>query len=50
LATGFWDSPDQLVAVRQGDARFEPSMNSQHRTERRALWTRAVERAKGWDA
>jgi glycerol kinase len=50
LATSFWDSPDQLVTVRQGDTRFAPAMSSHHRAERRALWTRAVERAKGWDA
>ena len=50
LATSFWETPDQLVAVRHGDTRFEPAMSSQSRAERRALWSRAVERAKSWDA
>jgi glycerol kinase len=50
LATSFWETPDQLVTVRQGDSRFEPTMRPEHRAERRALWSRAVERAKGWDA
>ena len=50
LATSFWDSPGQLINVRQGDTRFVPAMSPHHRAERRALWTRAVDRAKGWDA
>jgi len=48
LATGFWPSPDALRAGRQGDKRFEPQMAEKDRAERRALWSKAVERAKGW--
>jgi len=50
LATGFWESPAELLAKREGDTRFEPAMRPEEREERRALWSRAVERAKGWDA
>ena len=48
LATGFWGSPDELRAGRQGDVRFEPRMSAEERTERRARWRRAVERSKNW--
>ena len=48
LAVGFWASPDELRALRQGDVRFEPRMDAAERTRRRALWQRAVERAKNW--
>ena len=48
LATGFWAGPEELRAKRQGDVRFEPRMDASERAERRGLWRRAVERAKGW--
>ncbi len=48
LATGFWANPEELRARRQGDERFEPRMDASERAERRGLWQRAVERAKGW--
>jgi len=48
LATGFWDSPEQLQSVRHGDTRFEPKMSDGERSERRALWNRAVGRARNW--
>jgi glycerol kinase len=48
LATGFWAGPEELRAKRQGDVRFEPRMGAAERAERRGLWRRAVERAKGW--
>jgi glycerol kinase len=50
LATGFWASPHELREKREGDVRFEPRMNAEERTERRARWQRAVERTKGWSA
>jgi glycerol kinase len=49
LATGFWANPQDLRAKRHGDVRFEPRMDASERAERRGLWRRAVERAKGWD-
>ena len=48
LATGFWAGPEELREKRQGDVRFEPRMYAAERAERRGLWRRAVERAKGW--
>jgi glycerol kinase len=48
LATGFWGSPAELRAGRQGDKRFEPIISASERAERRALWHKAVERAKAW--
>jgi glycerol kinase len=48
LATGFWANPEELRIKRQGDVRFEPRMDASERAERRGLWQRAVERAKGW--
>jgi glycerol kinase len=48
LATGFWANPEDLRAKRQGDVRFEPKMDVNARAERRGLWQKAVERAKGW--
>jgi glycerol kinase len=50
LATGFWANPQQLEAKRQNDVRFEPRMSGDDRIGRRALWQRAVDRAKGWSA
>jgi glycerol kinase len=48
LATDFWASPQELQAKRQGDVRFEPKMTAEERAGRRALWRRAVDRAKNW--
>jgi glycerol kinase len=48
LATGFWASPQEVQSKRQTDLHFEPTMSSGERAERRSLWRRAVERAKGW--
>jgi len=50
LATGFWAGPEELRTKRQGDKRFEPKMDAGERAERRAQWTKAVERAKAWSA
>jgi glycerol kinase len=48
LATGFWSSPEALRAKRHGDVVFEPRMKDAERSERRALWQKAVERSKRW--
>jgi len=48
LATGFWASPDELRANREGDVRFEPRMDARERAGRRERWQRAVERSKNW--
>jgi glycerol kinase len=49
LATGFWASPGDLMAKREGDVRFEPRMSATERAERRARWQKAVDRAKQWN-
>jgi len=48
LATSFWAHPSELQAKRQNDIRFEPKMSVEERGKRRALWSRAVSRAKNW--
>jgi glycerol kinase len=48
LATGFWAGPAELKARRQDDARFEPMMTAQERSELRGLWRKAVERSRNW--
>lgn len=48
LAVGFWPNPEALLAGRQQDARFMPAMAASERTQRRARWQRAVERARNW--
>jgi glycerol kinase len=50
LATGFWAGVDELRAKRHGDERFAPRMEAGERKERRARWSKAVERAKSWNA
>jgi len=50
LAVGFWAGPEELRAKREGDVRFEPRMGSGERTERRAVWQKAVGRAKSWSS
>jgi glycerol kinase len=48
LAAGFWASPGDLKAKREGDVRFEPQMSATERAERRSRWHKAVDRAKQW--
>lgn len=48
LATGFWNTPDELRAKREGDVRFEPKMHADERAEKQARWQKAVERSKSW--
>src|SRR5580698_3413646 len=48
LATSFWANPQELAARRTTDLRFEPTMSAKEQAERRALWRRAVDRAKDW--
>jgi glycerol kinase len=50
LATGFWATPDELCARRQGDTQFAPRMDAGRRAELRGRWGKAVERARNWAA
>jgi glycerol kinase len=48
LAVGFWKSGDEISKQWRTDRRFEPKMPISRVRERRARWTQALERAKGW--
>ena len=50
LATGFWKSTDETAKQWRAERRFEPKMKKADADALRAKWTRAVERAKGWEA
>ncbi|MBS2025990.1 MAG: glycerol kinase, partial [Deltaproteobacteria bacterium] len=49
LAVGFWKSTDEISAKWQEGARFTPKLSRDQSTSLRARWSRAVERAKGWE-
>jgi glycerol kinase len=48
LGSGFWQSQAELASLWRLDKRFEPSMDRDVASARRARWHQAVERAKGW--
>jgi glycerol kinase len=48
LATGVWDTPQQLRQRRVVATRYEPRMSVDERESLYAGWLRAVERARGW--
>ena len=48
LAVGYWKSTDELARKYQVERRFEPSLPADRVQEMKAIWKRAVERAKGW--
>ncbi len=48
LAVGFWNSPDELEALWQSDATFQPKMVESQRESLYSDWQRAVERSKNW--
>jgi glycerol kinase len=48
LATGFWESADELAAGWQVERRFEPQIGRDRAAELMHHWRRAVERSKGW--
>jgi len=49
LATGVWKGTDEISDRWQVDRTFEPVLDSGTAAERRARWSRAVERARGWE-
>lgn len=49
LATGFWESREELDARWRLARRYEPSMEEGERGRLHRMWLRAVERAKGWE-
>ncbi len=48
LAVGFWKSVDNIAGQWQVDRRFEPSISPELARKKRARWSEAVERSKGW--
>ncbi|MGD8898280.1 MAG: glycerol kinase GlpK [Acidobacteriota bacterium] len=50
LATGFWSSIADVAGQWRVERRFEPAMGRDRAEELRALWRRALERARGWES
>lgn len=48
LATGFWQSQEQISRQWAIEATFEPRMSADQRDALYADWKRALERARGW--
>ncbi len=48
LATGFWESQEEIRSAWQLDKRFDPTMSSDQRESLYAGWQKAVERVQGW--
>lgn len=49
LATGFWQSPEQIGALREDDTVFSPQASPVDVQRRQARWKDAVRRAGGWN-
>ena len=48
LATGVWESMEEIEANRQVDRIFIPSMEESLRNKKYSDWKRAVERSRNW--
>lgn len=48
LATGFWESQDEIAQQWHIEATFTPTMSADQRETMYAGWKRAVERSKAW--
>ena len=48
LTVGFWDSLEEISAIRQIDRIFEPQISTDEAEARLTQWRRAVERAREW--
>jgi glycerol kinase len=49
LATGFWESPQQIQKLRGKGKHFTPNPDRSKAQQRRARWREAVSRARGWN-
>ncbi len=49
LATGVWESLDEIESNRQVDRIFIPSMETELRNKKYSDWKRAVERSRNWE-
>jgi glycerol kinase len=50
LATGFWESPEQVSAGWQLEREYLPRMSADQRGALLESWHRAIERSRGWAA
>ncbi|MDD2430146.1 MAG: glycerol kinase GlpK [Bacillota bacterium] len=48
LATGFWETKEDIKTKCGCNKEFSPNMNSEKRTELINSWHKAIDRAKGW--
>jgi glycerol kinase len=48
LATGYWQSQDEIAKQWAVEKRFEPVMPADQRNELYSGWKQAIERARGW--
>lgn len=48
LGVGFWESAEEIEALRQEGQRFTPCMGTSQREALRRGWARAIDRARGW--
>ena len=49
LATGFWESKDEIAEKWALHRRYDPEMEEDERERLHNMWLKAVERSKGWD-
>jgi glycerol kinase len=49
LATGFWESPQQIQKLRSEGQRFTPNPDRTRAQHERERWREAVSRARGWN-
>jgi glycerol kinase len=49
LAVGYWKGTDELAGQYRVERRFEPRMPPEQARALQQRWSRAVERAKGWE-
>jgi glycerol kinase len=48
LATGFWESPQEIWTKREPDTRFTPKMDKAKSQRIRERWNEAISRSKNW--
>jgi glycerol kinase len=50
LGVGYWPDQDAIADNWQADRVFEPSLDEAGRSRAKALWRRALERSRSWEA
>jgi glycerol kinase len=49
LATGFWESREEIDAKWKLQRRYDPQMSEEEREQLHRRWLNAVERSRGWE-